>query len=150
MKKTFRLKACAGILGISALALSVTNVAFAATNYIRVGSEDIYVTTSKKSNAAGTATYTSSIKTLNLNNYSGSDIVTNVPNIKVTCGTSSNVVFTTNTSAATTPVTISASICTPKDEPVKNPETVDSIYYYLAILVVSSTILATRRHFAKR
>lgn len=150
MKKSFRFKACAGVFGSLALALASNGIAFAATSYIRIGNEDIYITSGKKSNAAGTASYMPSSRTLNLNNYAGPDILTNAPNVKVTCGASSEVVMTTSTAAATTPATISATICAPKDKPVKNPETLDPIFYYTAILVASSAILATRRYLAKR
>ena len=153
MKKYTKAKICTSVLAISTLALSCTSGAFAAANYLKLGTEDIYTSSAQKSNAAGTATYSASIKTLTLKNYTGANITTNIPNLKVVCAGSSKAVFTTGTSTSavlSAPETIPANICgEKKEETVKNPETLDPIYYYFALLAVSSILLISRRHFAK-
>lgn len=117
-------------------------------NYINLNGENIYVASGAKSNTARTATYTVATKTLTLNNYKGADIVTNLPGLKVACSNTTGTVYTAPSTAATTPVTISATICTAK-EPIKNPETLDPVVGYFALFLISAAILIFRRHLAR-
>lgn len=159
MKKTLGSKLCASVAAAAIFGIAASGSAIAASPYIKLdGGENIYVTSSVKASSSGAATYTASSKILLLKNYTGEDIVTNVPGLKIACASSTNVVKTLDSSSSTTlttAVTVPASICdsipnSGTGTDTKNPDTADPLAIYVALFVVAGGALILRRYLAKR
>ena len=76
--------------------------------------------------------------------------VENVAGTGTSKATTTTFTTSTLTSGITDGIKLSAAACSATEDGVENPDTLDMVYVYAAILVASSAILGYRRYIAKR